>query len=146
MLLLLLCHRAKLDMMPIELTWLLEGHVILHNNVGDILESDMLNVDVPLNAMLDAAISPLVHVLVSTTQQGKAPASLRAFTQATWTRHPRLGWTVIIGLDHPVLRFVADTAGQIFKMRVRFVKTPSEATAFLQYVDSTLPQTLTIPT
>ena len=141
----MLFHRVKLDQMPIELSWLVEGHLILHNNVGDILESDMLNIDIPLNAMLDAATSPLVHVIVSTEQQGKAPASLRAFTQATWTRHPRLGWTVVIGLDHPVLRFVADTAGQIFKMRVRFVKTPSEAIEFLQYVDATLPQTLMIP-
>ncbi|MFZ4816445.1 MAG: hypothetical protein ACOYL5_18055 [Phototrophicaceae bacterium] len=131
--------------MPLEFHWLLEGQIILHHNIGDITEDDMLQGDDPLNRLLDAATSPLVHVIVLTAQQGKMPKSVSSFTQASWTRHPRLGWTVIVGLQDPILRFIASTAGQIFKMRMKFVETPQDALTFLQYVDSTLPQTLTMP-
>lgn len=125
--------------MPIELDWISEGRVIGHYNVGDVSEEDMLGIDEPIQAMLDEAKSHLAHVIVFTNPDGDAPFSIRVFTDIVWARHERLGWTVAVGITHPVLRFVVYTASKVFDMRHRFVDTAEEAIEFLHYVDPTLP-------
>ncbi len=131
--------------MGIKLEWLLAGRVILHRNVGDVTATDLLDVDAPLNAMLLEGTQPEVHVIVLANPHGEGPMSLRAFTAATWMRNERLGWTVVVGLENIVLRFVADAASQVFNMKTKFVDTPEEAIAVLKRVDLSLPDDIDIP-
>ncbi len=125
--------------MPIELEWALEDRVIIHRNVGDITIDEMIEIDGPLNAMLDAALDHPIHMVVVANPHGKAPLSLNAFMAATWPRHRRLGWTVVVGLENKVLQFVAGTAAQIAGMKATFVDGVINAALFLRDVDGTLP-------
>ncbi|MEM6281521.1 MAG: hypothetical protein AAF787_04950 [Chloroflexota bacterium] len=127
--------------MSIELSWIIEGKVILHRNVGDVTLHDLLTVDEPLNAMLNRGSgAEAVHMVVLANPDGNGPMSVRAFTAATWPRNPNLSWTVVVGLKHPVLRFAADTASQILGMKARFFKTPEGAARYLLVMDTTLPR------
>ncbi|MEL7236870.1 MAG: hypothetical protein AAGK74_20370, partial [Chloroflexota bacterium] len=103
-------------------------------------------IDLPLNKMLGDADPAPVHVIVLTERAGKVPMTITAFTQARWVRHPNPGWTVVSGLKNPMLRTIVGTASRAFRMKQRFVETPTEAMNCLKTIDTSLPTGLSIKT
>jgi hypothetical protein len=125
--------------MPITAEWYLPGRVILSQNIGDVTVDDMMQVDQPLVDLIEAGEAPLVHVIVDCSEMGQAPRRVKTFTETQWPKHDGLGWTIVVALNNRLLEFVAGTAARVLRMRVRFVRTLAEARAFLNDVDSTLP-------
>jgi hypothetical protein len=54
-------------------------------------------------------------------------------------RHPRVVWLIIVALENKLMKFFVSATGPVFGLRLRFMDTVAEALAFLQDVDSTLP-------
>ncbi len=64
---------------------------------------------------------------------------MKSVTQVKWPKHPRYGWTLVVGSTNPFQRFVVAIANNFFKGRQRNFDTREEALDFLNEVDSTLP-------
>lgn len=124
--------------MPVQLSWLLENHVILVRNEGNITDQDMLDSDQPINNYMSQSKAPLVHLIVDNTKAVYTP-SVKAVTQATFPKHPQCGWIILVGSTNTFTRFVNAVVSNIFKTRNRMFDTFDEALDFLNQVDSTLP-------
>jgi hypothetical protein len=54
-------------------------------------------------------------------------------------RHPKLGWVVVVEQGNKITQFLTTIMAGVFKAQLRYFATFEEAIAFLQQVDSTLP-------
>ena len=65
--------------------------------------------------------------------------SAKSAMMVKWPKHPRYGWTLVVGTSNPFQRFVVAIANNFFKGRQRNFDTFDGALDFLNEVDSTLP-------
>lgn len=124
--------------MPFGVTWLVEDKLLLLQAWGLFGLNEMNQMDAKIGAMLDRSSSPLVHGIHDHRQTSQIP-SAKDLMKIKSGSHPRVGWLVFVGLDNKLLKFFVSTTGQVLKLRVRFMDTIEEALAFLQDMDSTLP-------
>jgi hypothetical protein len=131
--------------MPADVSWYIKDRVLQLNLTGDVTRDELADVATQTAAYIDAApdqsVVPLVHTLVDATQIEGFPKILRDFAGAyqPMASHYQIGWVLLYGTEDPLMLFIADAASQMFTTRFRKFKTRPEAVAFLQYVDSTLP-------
>jgi hypothetical protein len=124
--------------MPYTIEWLVPHKVIFERDWGEYSAADLEVFDRELVAYLDSSTAPLVHVIADATDLHHVPL-MAAFKDLQFLKHPRLGWYIGIGVANKFVKVITSLVGQVFKIRYRFVDTPAEALAFLQKVDSTLP-------
>ena len=124
--------------MTSQVSWLLEKRVILTYNEGIVSDEDMFANDQPILDYLNACTVPLVHMIVD-HRKGVGSPSSKALAQLSWPKHPKTGWTILVGMANPFQKFVVTVASNFFKSRMRMVNTMDEALDFLNQVDSTLP-------
>src|SRR5689334_10087471 len=124
--------------MPIQLSWYLENHVILHVNQGDISDQEILDVDQPISGFLERSHAPLVHLILDNRSATTTP-SIKAISQLKYPKHPRFCWLIVVGPTNTFVRFVNAVTTNLFKSRNRMFDTMDEALDFLNEVDSTLP-------
>ena len=124
--------------MPIEYSWLVEGRVVAMKSSGVLTAEDLISEESVMANYLAHATAPLLHIVADQTGLQKFP-DLKLMSSSRWPRDPRVGWFVMYGLNNKILSFVASIGAQLFRMRIRMVSTRADALAFLQKVDSTLP-------
>jgi hypothetical protein len=124
--------------MSSQLSWYVENRVMQIINQGELVDQDLSNLDESVIRYIDQSSAPLVHLIVDHRNGINSP-SAKGLTQLNWPKHPRLGWTILIGLKNPFQRFVTVAAANFFKIRLRLVNTMDEGLDFLNDVDSTLP-------
>jgi hypothetical protein len=79
-----------------------------------------------------------MHQLADARELESMPG-LAALSKITYVKHPKMGWQVSFGLRKPLVKMVINIMSQVFKVRSRDFDTLEEALAFLQEVDSMLP-------
>ena len=124
--------------MPIIHSWLLEGRVILLEAEGALAEEDFEQIDTAMGGYFDEATARRVHVIIDATQVVRLP-SLRAFSNSRWLRDHRLGWLLIVGLNHRAGSVTLDTAIRLMRLPVYRCETIAEGVRFLQENDDSLP-------
>jgi hypothetical protein len=124
--------------MPIKLDWYLENRVIIITAEGDYADEELINLDGQVIQYLDQSTAPLVHMIMDRQGTNHIP-SIKSVTMVKWPKHPRYGWTLVVGSSNPFQRFVVALANNLFKGRQRNFDTFDEALDFLNEVDSTLP-------
>ncbi len=124
--------------MPFQLSWYAKNQVILIIDEGQTTDQDMLNIDPQVIDYLNQCKTPLVHVIIDKRKSNYTPP-VKVLTALQWPKHPQYGWTILVGLSNPFERFVNVVATTFFKARQRMFDTMDEALAFLNEVDSTLP-------
>jgi len=124
--------------MSIGVTWLVEGHLLLLNSWGDVNVAELAAMDSRINEMLTSSKVPLVHGIHDHSLALKIP-SAKDLMKVKAGQNPRVGWLIIIGLDNKLMKFFVSVAGQVLNIRLRFMNSLDEALAFLQDMDSTLP-------
>ena len=124
--------------MPYELTWLVEGRVVLGKFSGQLKEEDIPAFDELMLTHLNAGTGALVHHLADLRELDSMPG-LAGLSKFTYVKHPHMGWQISFGLRRPLVKMVANIMSQVFKVRTRDFDTLEEALAFLQSVDATLP-------
>ena len=124
--------------MSVGVTWLVEGHLLLLNSWGNVNVDELTAMDSRIHDMLTSSQVPLVHGIHDHSGASQIP-SAKDLMKVKSGHHPRVGWLIIIGLDNKLMKFFVSVAGQVLNIRLRFMNSLEEALAFLQDVDSTLP-------
>lgn len=124
--------------MPVQLSWHLENRVMMVVAEGDYTDEELINLDAQVIKYLDQSSAPLVHMIMDRQGTNHIP-SIKSVTMVKWPKHPRYGWTLVVGSTNPFQRFVVAIANNFFKGRQRNFDTREEALDFLNLVDSTLP-------
>jgi hypothetical protein len=124
--------------MPYNISWLVEGRVILAELTGEVSVEEFRSYDRTMCKHLDDAAAPQAHYLVNTSQLESVP-DLNDTKEFAFLKHPHLGWTAAVGTFDPLVRLVGNLMSKVYKMRTRELKSLEEAFDFLQQADTTLP-------
>ena len=124
--------------MPLHLSWYLENRVLLVVNEGESTDQDMFELDKQTLEYFDQSDAPQIHMIIDTTKDKFAP-SAKAVTQVKFAKHPRMGWTVLIGATNAFERFIFVIGSNFFNMRSKMLTNRDEALRFLNKIDITLP-------
>lgn len=124
--------------MPTKLTTIVEGQVIFFPTWGVLTKEELQQYDQDYYAVIEASPHMFVHGIYDYAELHGLPP-LRDLTNLRVGKHPRVGWTVFTGAKNVLFKFLVSTTVQFFKQRIRFFDTNAEALAFLQSMDSTLP-------
>lgn len=136
--------------MPYRLSWFVEKRITFLEYNGEITPKELAESEAANTRYLEQAMPelgkglPLVHILVDTTRVTKMPTNLGQLRKIIHTNtDARVGWIVTV-TPNPLLRFVSSVIVQLVGQRMRQFETLTEAVAFLQEIDETLPK-LTVP-
>jgi hypothetical protein len=124
--------------MPYEISWRVEKRIINIRIFGEFTLEQLHAYDKELTGYLDTCTVPLVHAIYDLTQSTRLPA-LRHIAVLPSGRHPRLGWTVVVGDMNPLARTIVTMAAAIFRLRFRILARMSDVSPFLYRMDPTLP-------
>ena len=124
-------------------SWMLEGRIIFVEMKGDLAAAPveyMQAFDSEINQLLDQGSAPLVHSIGDMRMVSSMP-DFRVMSRVfTFPKNPHMGWQLMVGMEmNPAVRVISHITSQIFRVRNRQMNTVDEAVAFLQKVDSTLP-------
>src|SRR5262249_44343349 len=128
----------KGEVMPVKLSWYVENRVMMVAAQGDYTDEELIALDDQVIKYLDQSTAPLVHMVMDRQETTHIP-SIKSVTMVKWPKHPRYGWTLVVGSTNPFQRFVVALANNFFKGRQRNFDSLDEALDFLNHVDSTLP-------
>jgi hypothetical protein len=78
-----------------------------------------------------------VHHIIDVSGLDQLP-ELRVLTRQKIGQHPKMGWTISVGINKPVLRFAITVLSQLFRQRTQLLPTVNEALVFLESVDHEL--------
>jgi hypothetical protein len=125
--------------MPYQTSWYQEKRVIYIRVWGDVTIDEIHEMSEEQGQYLNQG-KPLVHSISDITHVQSFPnnlAQLRDSMQAS--RHPNVGWILIVGPTTPLKRFFTSMLTQILipKARFRMFDKMEEAVNFLKDVDST---------
>lgn len=128
-----------------ELTWMLEGRVLLISAMGDIAIEELRQMDSDILEMINSTDhSEWIHIVIDMRQVTQFPHNLQQIKQAlTHVDNPHLGWKIMIGAGS-ITTFIANTVTQIARARFRAFSTMQEGLDFLTARDSALPKELPI--
>ncbi len=129
--------------MPVGLAWLVEGHLILAKGWYALKSEELADFDARVLAMLTQSQKPLVHG-IHDYSEAQAMPPIKDLIQIKSGQHPKIGWVIVVGLHDRMMKFFVSIALQIFRVRVRFMDSVQEGLDFLQDVDSTLPDLVSI--
>jgi hypothetical protein len=123
--------------MPILVEWLVPHKVIFERSWGDVTP-DAAEFDRLVIEHIDSSSAPLVHMIGDVREMTATP-KFGGLKMMRFLQHPRLGWYIFVGVENRIIKMFGTAVLQIFRVRHRFVSSTAEALAFLQKVDSTLP-------
>ncbi len=124
--------------MSVQVMWLVEQQVILCACRGQLTYPDLEQMVAQIADLSRSSSAPLVHVVIEASDLDFLP-SVREISALRGTTPAGGGWTLLVGVDNHLLRFLASMIVQMFAARFRFVNTLDAALQFLQEMDSTLP-------
>ncbi|MEO0597825.1 MAG: hypothetical protein AAF126_17075 [Chloroflexota bacterium] len=119
--------------MPFEMGWYIKNEIVYMNLIGDVTEEEFnAGVD-KLNQWTEEVGKTLD--IIADNRQLESYSRLASLVNVETPDEP--GWLIIIGLDHPVMRFIVSAASQILRLKLKRVADETEAIAVLKRV---LPQ------
>ena len=127
--------------MPYKHGWFLESRIFYNEYWGDVTAEEIRQLAEFNLEYLDHSDAPLVHAFINIEAMGSFPVNLSALRDSTLTtlRHPKMGWLIAYGKNNRFVSFLIPLVTQLFQTRYRLFDTYEEAVAFLQSVDTSLP-------
>ncbi len=117
--------------MPYQLTWAPEPHIVLTTVTGisDAAQSEEWAKDII--EMMDNAATESVHCIVDLRKMERITANiLKMPIMMQFRRHPKLGWTVILGAT-PIIGFWIEMLSLVASGSCKLCKTMEDANTFL---------------
>ncbi len=137
--------------MPYSIEWYIEGQVLYGAIWGVQTLDELKQSNALMVGYLDSSDGRLIHMIMSDQNLEKLPVSL-AQTQniLTYTKHPNLGWAIMVGDKEKGLKGAAEDFLITFLAklaRARFIrfKTVDEALQHLREVDATINWDAVVP-
>jgi hypothetical protein len=126
-----------------QISWLVEGCVVEITFSGTATVEELHNQALSLVEYLDKGQQPLVHNILNLTELEHFPINLALLNNnlSAPLRHPKIGWNIFI-TSNRMAKFLASMVTQLSSARFRSFATREEGLAFLNEVDSTLPNLL----
>lgn len=127
--------------MSVDYNWYIEKKVIL-GRVSGIVTTEMADeVNLYLNALLNAG-DPPVHYINDVTQVENFNINATKLpNMMDFIKHPNLGWTVIVGANQ-LIKVVGNIFMGVANMKFKTADTLEEAMQILRNVDNSLRETL----
>jgi hypothetical protein len=117
---------------------LVDHHLLFIVTWGKVGPDDLIIYDQNVIRILDEATVPLLHAIYDYTHAEALP-SLKDLSTLKSGNHPKVGWSVFVGVPNPFIKFLVSVTVQIMRARLRFFDTFDEAKQFIQEMDSSLP-------
>jgi hypothetical protein len=124
--------------MPYHIGWFIEGRIAYVHMEGVSTPEEAHSFDQEIKKFLDSAQAPLLHMIFDTGGVTHLP-NIKTLSRFTWPRHPANGWVASFPKSNQFINLITSIVAQVFKARYRQFDSFEEALAFLQHVDSTLP-------
>jgi hypothetical protein len=117
---------------------LVDHHLLFIVTWGKVGADDLITYDQNVIRIMDEATVPMLHAIYDYTHAEALP-SLKDLSTLKSGSHPKVGWSVFVGVPNPFIKFLVSVTIQIMRVRLRFFDTFEEAKQFIQEMDSTLP-------
>ena len=129
--------------MPHTISWLLQGRIVHTDFYGEMVAEEIQEATREIIELMDEGDGPLVHVITDTTGLGRYLIKVGLVNSSALDalRHPKMGWSIIIS-DNNVVKYLSGIVTGISRARFRAFGTLEEGLAFLNQVDSSLPDLL----
>ncbi|MDZ4767546.1 MAG: hypothetical protein SGJ24_00320 [Chloroflexota bacterium] len=124
--------------MSYEVKWAVENAVIVGVLWGDSTIDEVSALFKETYDLVESSLLARVQVIIDARQLAlkQIPAVNKFVPSARkWKVHARAGWSALVRHSNPILNFLSDVMMQATGLRVRTVKTLTEAVTFLQSVD-----------
>lgn len=125
--------------MPFQHTWLIPDKVVLIEMSGDVTldelkASAMQTLDVLTHA------SNTIHEIIDQTHMDSVATNLTDINRFTRpvTTHPMMGYIIVCGITHPMLRFIASVVGQLSGTSTHITATYADALTLLAHLDPSI--------
>jgi hypothetical protein len=99
---------------------------------------DVFKADLELIALYQTTPFQKIHLIFDFTETQSIPP-ISTIIRVKIGRQINLGWVIIFGSLHPLVRIITATSLRIFNLPFRLVASRAEALQFLTMSDSTLP-------
>src|SRR5688572_4850234 len=123
--------------MAFDIRWIKDGHLLHVDFFDPMLDADAEAFNNVMNEYFEASSRLFVHGIFDFSR-ATTVYPLKRIAKFTFPKHQRMGWNIFVGLPNKQVAFILSVATQLFKLRVRNVKTMDEAMGFSRYVDQTL--------
>jgi hypothetical protein len=135
--------------MTYSIRWLEQDHVLLVTYQGDVFVREVEECNTKTNQMMDEAHDRnpfnFVHTIMDVRQRGELDRSLMNLNRlgkiinADGKSRPYFGWFIVVDSNpNVVMKFLAVTLTQMFKVRFRVFEDLKPALEFLKSMDAQL--------
>jgi len=127
--------------MPFQVDWLLPNRILYIHESGILSEADLHTINHDLSILLDQQVPPNpLHLLIDHQELEHHPPNIPALKRLlVLLTHPALGWTIIIGEESNLWKFLAVTVENFTGSQLERADTLPEALQRLMEVDASLP-------
>lgn len=121
--------------MAVQISWLLENRVLLVEFEHYMLPPSLTEIDRQIERFVSASSENAVHVVIK--DHAWTPV-IRDFDEFAVFENPKIGWTVIYGVQNTLLRYIASAVSNMLGLRIRHVDSREEALKTLAELDTAL--------
>ena len=131
--------------MPTRFEWLVPGRVVAGHVTDPLTAEEAVAMAQEIVHYLDSGTDH-IHLVVEVGLRRRT-IDLTTGRDAVYPilSHPNLGWIVLYGMQHDIIRALTDTLLRALRRSFRIVSSWDEAVTFLQKTDSTLPTLSNLP-
>lgn len=123
--------------MPAQISWFLEGRVLLVRTEGDLVISDLYRIQDIATRMMQSSHS-VVHIINDHSRLTQFPGGIGAARELMTSARPANGGWIVNISTSAAGRLVAMLVAQMFGINVRSFSSIEDALQFLCEVDHTL--------
>jgi hypothetical protein len=124
--------------MPHKIIHLVDHHLLFIVTWGRMTPEELHTYDESIIAIMDAATVPHLHAIYDYSQAEAMP-SLKELAALQGGRHPKVGWSIFVGVPSQFLKFLITVTVQVMRARMKVFDTYDDALSFMQQADPTLP-------
>jgi hypothetical protein len=124
--------------MPNRIIHLVDHHLLFIVAWGRMTPDELHAYDDSIVAIMDAATVPQLHAIYDYTHAEAMP-SLKDLSALKGGRHPKVGWSIFVGVPSQFLKFLISVTVQVMRARMKVFDTYEDALTFMQESDPSLP-------
>jgi len=128
--------------MPVRVGWYIRDYIFIIQAEGTATDQEYIelgNSPIIIGAM-NHSRAPLIHYFFEILDPKTTLPSIRVRGQIQIEKHPKDGWSMLIGFKHNIVwRMTATIIAQVSRSRFVLVDNREAAFDFLRRIDATLP-------
>jgi hypothetical protein len=124
--------------MRVESAWLIKEHVVL-THLGDFDIPELAEMAQEMATYQATTSATHLHQIVDVRDLRHFPANVNVLRQhLSYWQHPKMGYIIALGINNPIVSFLAQILPKMIGVKFHKVDTLDEAIQYLQKMDSNL--------